>query len=73
MIFLEIRKQLQPKLEEERKKEKIAYISYNKLVIKEPARNTFGKRKRETSVFPYPITVHSRSEEDKRNEVKKVN
>uniref|UniRef100_A0A2A4JJB3 Endonuclease-reverse transcriptase n=1 Tax=Heliothis virescens TaxID=7102 RepID=A0A2A4JJB3_HELVI len=48
---LEIRKSLQPKLMEERKKGNFAYIKYDKLVVKESSRTT-DKRKREKSTTP---------------------
>lgn len=48
---LEIRKSLQPKLMEERQKGNLAYIKYDKLIVKESSRNT-EKRKRETTTSP---------------------
>lgn len=48
---LEIRRSLQPKLMEERKKGNLAYIKYDKLVVKENSR-TIDKRKREKSTPP---------------------
>ncbi|GBP25975.1 hypothetical protein EVAR_84534_1 [Eumeta japonica] len=50
---LEIRKTLQPKLIEERNKGNLAYIKYNKLVVKE-SNPKKDKRKRETSTSPQP-------------------
>lgn len=50
---LEIRKSLQPKLEEERKKGNIAYLRGEKLIIKKPsATEKSEKRKRVTSSSP---------------------
>ncbi|CAH0401613.1 unnamed protein product [Chilo suppressalis] len=49
---LEIRKQLQPKMEEERKKGNIAYIKYDKLIVKKPGTINREKRKRETTKSP---------------------
>lgn len=48
---LEIRKSLQPKLMEERKKGNFAYIKYDKLIVKENLR-AIDKRKREVSTSP---------------------
>lgn len=49
---LEIRKSLQPKLMEERKKGNLAYIKHDKLVVKENSR-PIDKRKREKSTSPH--------------------
>lgn len=49
--ILDKRKQLQPQVEEEIKKGNIAYIKYDKLIIKKPKENR-EKRKRETSDSP---------------------
>ncbi|KAJ2937204.1 hypothetical protein O0L34_g19117 [Tuta absoluta] len=49
---LEKRKQLQPIVEEERKKGNRAFIVYDKLVVKTPKENTRDKRKREESGSP---------------------
>lgn len=49
---LEKRKQLQPQLEEERKKGNIAFLKYDKLIVKKPADKTRDKRKREDSTSP---------------------
>lgn len=49
---LEKRKQLQPQVEEERKKGNIAFIKYDKLIIKKPEDTVREKRKRETSGSP---------------------
>lgn len=51
---LEIRKQLQTQVEEEKKKGNIAYINYDKLIVKKPADKT--KRKREDSNSPNAAT-----------------
>lgn len=48
---LEIRKSLQPKLIEERKKGNFTYIKYDKLIVKENSR-AIDKRKREVSTSP---------------------
>lgn len=48
---LEIRRSLQPKLLEERQKGNLAYIKFDKLVVKENTRVT-DKRKREESTSP---------------------
>lgn len=52
---IEIRKALQPKLIEERNKGNIAYINYDKLIIKENKTNK-EKRKREVSKSPQSDT-----------------
>lgn len=49
--ILDKRKQLQPQVEEEIKKGNIAYIKYDKLIVKKPKENR-EKRKRETSNSP---------------------
>ncbi|CAG4938560.1 unnamed protein product [Colias eurytheme] len=49
--ILEKRKQLQPLVEEEKKKGNIAYIKYDKLIVKKPKENR-EKRKRESSDSP---------------------
>ncbi|KAI8422948.1 hypothetical protein MSG28_014051 [Choristoneura fumiferana] len=49
---LEIRKQLQPQVEEEKKKGNIAYIKKDKLIVIKPKDNSREKRKRETSGSP---------------------
>ena len=49
--ILDKRKQLQPQVEEEIKKGNIAYIKYDKLIVKRPKENR-EKRKRETSDSP---------------------
>lgn len=49
---LEVRKNLQPILEEERKKGNIAFIKYDKLVVKKPNDTNREKRKREKSGSP---------------------
>lgn len=48
---LEKRKQLQPQLEEERKKGNLAFLKYDKLIVK-GAKQTRDKRKRENSGSP---------------------
>lgn len=53
---LEIRKQLQPKVDEERKNGNIAFIKYDKLIIKSPNDNNRDKRKREHSNSPNAST-----------------
>lgn len=49
---LEKRKQLQPQLEEERKKGNIAYLKRDKIVVLEPKDQNRDKRKRESSSSP---------------------
>lgn len=49
---LEIRKQLQPKVEEERKNGNIAFIKYDKLIVKKPGTIYREKRKREITKSP---------------------
>lgn len=49
---LEKRKQLQPMVEEEKKKGNIAFIKYDKLVVKKPKDNNREKRRRESSDSP---------------------
>lgn len=53
---LEKRKQLQPQLEEERKKGNIAFLKYDKLIVKTPTDKTRDKRKREDSGSPNSST-----------------
>lgn len=54
--ILEIRKKLQPKVEEEKRKGNIAFIKYDKLVIKNQNDNNREKRKREQSKSPNTST-----------------
>lgn len=49
---LEKRKQLLPKLEEERNKGNVAYLKYDKIVVKEPRSSSRDKRKRVDSISP---------------------
>ncbi|XP_052756150.1 uncharacterized protein LOC128201879 [Galleria mellonella] len=49
---LDIRRKLQPKLEEERKKGNIAYLKYDQLVVKKPKESNREKRKRENTDSP---------------------
>lgn len=49
---IEIRKQLQPKLEEEKKKGNIAFIKYDKLIVKKPKDSGREKRKRDETQSP---------------------
>lgn len=49
---LEIRKQLQPQVEAERKNGNIAFIKYDKLIVKKPKNTNREKRKREKSGSP---------------------
>ncbi|VVD00461.1 unnamed protein product [Leptidea sinapis] len=49
---LETRKQLQPKVEEERKKGNIAYLKHDKLVVKKPNEAGREKRKRDQTGSP---------------------
>ncbi|CAH2109102.1 unnamed protein product [Euphydryas editha] len=58
---MEIRKSLQPKLIEERKKGNFAYIKYDKLIIKENSR-TNDKRKREKPTSPQ-AELHPRKQQ----------
>lgn len=50
--MLEKRKELLPKLKEERSKGRIAYIKHDKLIIKEETSTVRDKRKREQSASP---------------------
>uniref|UniRef100_A0A2H1V475 SFRICE_041038 n=1 Tax=Spodoptera frugiperda TaxID=7108 RepID=A0A2H1V475_SPOFR len=52
---IEKRKQLQPQLEEERKKGNWAYFKYDKLIIKKYTDSTRDKRKREESISPNAV------------------
>ncbi|CAG4980707.1 unnamed protein product [Colias eurytheme] len=52
---LEKRKLLQPQVEEERKKGNIAFIKYDKLIVKKPLDQARDKRKREASGSPKSI------------------
>lgn len=54
--ILDKRKQLQPQVEEEIKKGNIAYIKYDKIIVKKPKENR-DKRKRETSDSPKASSV----------------
>lgn len=54
---LEKRKQLQTQVEEERKKGNIAFLKYDKLIIKKPGDAIREKRKRETSGSPNALTL----------------
>lgn len=53
---LEIRKQLQPKVEAERKNGNIAYIKYDKLIVKKLKDSKSEKRKREVTISPKSTT-----------------
>lgn len=53
---LDIRKQLQPQVEEEKKKGNIAYLKKDKLIVIKPKDITREKRKRETSSSPNQTT-----------------
>lgn len=60
---LEIRKQLQPKVQEERKNGNIAFIKYDKLIVKKSNDPGREKRKRETTGSPKsPTQKRSNSE-----------
>lgn len=50
--MLEIRKSLQPKINEERNKGNIAYIRGDKIIVKKPTESSREKRKREPSSSP---------------------
>ncbi|CAF4889161.1 unnamed protein product [Pieris macdunnoughi] len=54
--IIETRKQLQPKVEEERNKGNFAYIKYDKLIVKKPNDPGREKRKREQSDSPISPT-----------------
>ncbi|CAG4965859.1 unnamed protein product [Colias eurytheme] len=69
---LEIRKSLQPKLIEERNKGNIAYINYDKLVIKENKTNN-DKRKREVSMSPQPNNQPKRQQTLTSSKVNRIN
>lgn len=53
---LEKRRQLQPQLHEERNKGNIAFLKYDKLIVKTPSERTRDKRKREESQSPGSTT-----------------
>ncbi|KAJ8713211.1 hypothetical protein PYW07_013581 [Mythimna separata] len=59
---LEIRKSLQPKLIEERQKGNLAYIKYDKLIVKENSR-PIDKRKREKSTSPQAELIQPRKQQ----------
>lgn len=63
---LEIRKQLQPKMREERENGNIAFIKYDKLIVKKPGTNNREKRKRELSGSP--TTPYQKKPSMKNNE-----
>lgn len=58
---LEKRKQLQPQVEEEKKKGNIAFIKYDKLVVKKPKDQNREKRRRESSNSPNQETLKKAS------------
>lgn len=67
---LEKRKQLLPRLEEERKKGNIAYLKSDKLIVKRPTDNTRDKRKREDSGSPNALNqkkINAKENKRKRN------
>lgn len=53
---LEKRKQLQPQVEEERKKGNIAFLKYDRLIVKKPTDKNRDKRRREESGSPNSST-----------------
>lgn len=61
---IEIRKQLQQKVEAERENGNIAFIKYDKLIVKKPGTTNREKRKRETSRSP---TNPSQKKPNKKN------
>ncbi|KAF9415769.1 hypothetical protein HW555_006670 [Spodoptera exigua] len=61
---LEKRKQLQPRVEAERKNGNIAYIKYDQIIVKKPTHNNREKRKRETTTSP---TTPSQKKSNKKN------
>lgn len=65
--IVEIRKKLQPKVDEEIKKGNIAFIKYDKLVIKNPNENSRDKRKREQSKSP-PTSTQKKANTNKKIE-----
>lgn len=64
---LEKRRELIPQLKEERKKGRLAYIKYDKLVVKDKEGDTRDKRKREQSMSP------KENNNDSRPKINKVN
>ncbi|XP_030025374.2 uncharacterized protein LOC115443910 [Manduca sexta] len=60
------RKQLQPQLEEENKKGNIAYLKYDRLIVKKPIENR-EKRKRDTSDSPKALTQKKANRKDTLN------
>ncbi|XP_045761900.1 uncharacterized protein LOC123865096 [Maniola jurtina] len=67
------RKELIPKLQEERKKGRIAYIKEDKLIVKEAKDQSRDKRKRESSSSPSPSASATESEIVKAAPKKKLN
>ncbi|CAH0718185.1 unnamed protein product, partial [Brenthis ino] len=65
---LETRKKLLPLLEEERKKGNLAYLKYNKLVVKNPKDSNREKRKRDKTESPEapPTNIKKKQINDKR-------
>ncbi|CAH0714155.1 unnamed protein product, partial [Brenthis ino] len=68
-----VRKQLQPQLEEERKKGNIAYLKYDKLIVKKPTDKTRDKRKREDSGSPNSSTQKKINSKSVSKEIKGPN
>ncbi|GBP43629.1 hypothetical protein EVAR_32195_1 [Eumeta japonica] len=60
--FLAIRKALQEKLEQERRKGKIVFLKYDKLVVKENE-STKEKRKREISSSPHSSDLQLKNQQ----------
>lgn len=60
---LEIRKNLQPLLKEERKKGNLAYLKYDKLVVKPPTESNREKRKRGETESPEAPTTNTKKKQ----------
>lgn len=61
--MLEIRKNLQPLLKEERKKGNLAYLKYDKLVVKPPTESNREKRKRGETESPEAPTTNTKKKQ----------
>lgn len=65
---LETRKQLKPQLEEERKNGNIAFIKYDKLIVKKQTNSNREKRKRETPTGSPSTPTPSQKKSNMKNE-----
>lgn len=70
---LEKRKQLLPQLEEERNKGRIAYLKYDKLIVKDKIDNNREKRKREPTTSPIQLESINLREEAAPQKINKIN